>query len=512
MSAEVSASLALALGRGVQAGELAWREVLEVSRRERLAPLAWLRSAPAIRAAAPPNVATAWRNTALSAVSLAEFWSRLSERTVGALQRAGVDAVVLKGLPLAQRLYGNIAARPCADLDLHVPIGQRSVAHEALLLAGWRWRIERAPREGAYDVDCEGRTAILEVHSTLLDDGLVSHLDFAPAGHRPAGTDGSLAASHGDDHLPAFLATHLAKHAMPPLLWFVDFSELWRSLTVEEQHRAWAVARGARAQRYLAWAIRRANDTVAVAGGDPKALQRLGFSSSGRADFHNAARVAALASTPMDALRVAANWLLPKDARCDWSSLVAHVGSRLRKPLRRALGTRRSYKAGAIASPSVPAGHPKILRVDATELCALVCDLTERDAQFTIRARGSSMRPSLESGTQVCLTPRRGRPLMVGSVVLAITAGGTPVLHRIVRTGDGWVQTQGDGNVVADLPLASRSVLAIADAVVVDGIERPIPVPRFRFSRQLARKVVAALGRRRRSLALVEAKSEASGE
>ena len=509
MSLEVSASLALALGYPVPVAALSWTSVFDIARRERLAPLAWIRSASAIRAAAPVAVITAWRNEALSAVSLAEFWSRLTTETVEALHRAGVDAVVLKGLPLAHRLYGDIAARPCSDLDLHVQISQRSAAHQVLVTAGWGWRIGLAPREGAYMIDREGRTAILEVHSTLLDDGLVSHLHFGAAGARSTGSGESALVSHFDDQLPAFLASHLAKHAMPPLLWFVDFAELWRSLTPEEQRRSWARARAARAHRYLGWAIRRATDILAAAAGDSKALRRLGFSDSRRADFHNAMRVAALAATPIDALRVTANWLVPVEARADWKSLVAHFGSRLRKPLRRALGTRRIYNAPVAARPSIHSESVRALRVDGSEFRDLVGDVSARDARFSIRARGGSMRPSMGSGTQVCLTPRQGKPL-IGSVVLAITAEGSSLLHRIVRTGDGWIQTQGDGNIAADLPLTWDSVVAIADAIVVDGTERPIPVFRFGRSRRLGRKFVAALSRRR---GVVAAEAlEASGE
>lgn len=510
MSAEVSAALALALGYPVPVAAFSWTLVFDVARRERLTPLAWIRSASAIRAAAPVAVITAWRNEALSAVSLAEFWSRLTTEAVEALHRAGVEAVVLKGLPLSHRLYGDISARPCSDLDLHVPISQRSAAHQALVNAGWGWRIGLAPREGAYTIDREGRTAILEVHSTLLDDGLVSHLHFGAAGARSTGSEeDSAVVAHFDDQLPAFLASHLAKHAMPPLLWFVDFAELWRSLTPEEQRRSWVRAHAARAHRYLAWAIRRATDMLAAAAGDSKALQRLGFRDSRRADFHNAMRVAALAATPIDALRVAANWLVPVEARANWKSLVAHFRSRLRKPLRRALGTRRFYRAPVAARPSIHSESARALRVDGSEFSALVGDVSARDARFSIRARGSSMRPSVESGTHVCLTPRQGKP-RIGSIVLAMTAEGSSLLHRIVRTGDGWIQTQGDGNIAADLPLAWDSVVAIADAIVVDGIERPIPVFRFGRSWRLARKIVAAVSRRR--AAASDEALEASGE
>src|SRR5687767_12103439 len=50
---------------------------------------------------------------------------------------AGIDAVVLKGLPLASRLYGDFAVRACVDIDLYVSRESRAKADVALARAGW---------------------------------------------------------------------------------------------------------------------------------------------------------------------------------------------------------------------------------------------------------------------------------------------------------------------------------------------------------------------------------------
>jgi hypothetical protein len=63
----------------------------------------------------------------------------------------------------------------------------------------------------------------------------------------------------------------------------------------------------------------------------------------------------------------------------------------------------------------------------------------------------------------------------VGDVVLALLPRGTYVLHRVRRSGRGWVQTQGDANADADTAVPTSSVVAIAEAIVVRGGERPIP-------------------------------------
>jgi hypothetical protein len=57
-----------------------------------------------------------------------------------ALEAAGVEAIPVKGLVIAETLYGDIAARPCADLDVLVRPGQLDAAREALRAIGFRQR------------------------------------------------------------------------------------------------------------------------------------------------------------------------------------------------------------------------------------------------------------------------------------------------------------------------------------------------------------------------------------
>lgn len=495
MSVEVSAMLALALGRPLGARDIAWPAVFEIARKERCAPLAWLRSGSAIRDAAPADIVAAWRAEVMSAVSLADFWQELLEQTLSQLEGSGVDATVLKGLPLSHKLYGNGAARPSSDLDLHVPLPQRAAAHDALLAAGWRWRIGTAPHEAGYIKEHGERAAVLEVHSSLLDDCLVAHLPFRAPGRTRVAVGARAIAAHDDDQLPAYLATHLAKHAMPPMLWFVDFHELWERLDGEARSRAWDAARVARAERYLAWAIDRKADIAAAAGGDSSALQRLGFSQGARSDEHNAARVARLSSTRMDAVRVAAAWLLPGEARKDWREIRRVISHRAALIVRRAVGTRRSYVNLASGDVAVPAPQRSIV-LGAGDFAAIVNELSPRDARLSIRATGTSMRPSLEPGTTIVLAPRSSRAIAVGDVVLAMTRRGSYVLHRVCALGDGWVQTQGDANSRADTPVPLEAVAAIAEAMLVDGAERPIPAARAIRLRRLVRTAVARSLRR----------------
>lgn len=510
MSAEVSAALALALGIPIEGRELSWPLVLRVAQRERCAALAWLRSAAVIRARAPANVVAAWRVEAMSAIDLAEFWQRVLVETLSSLTAEGVQAVVLKGLPLAQRLYGNAAARPCADLDLYVPGPRREAAHRALVAAGWRWRIGVAPGEAGYTTERGRRTVLLEVHSSLLDDPLVAHLPFSPPGARALDLGGVQVAAHDDAQLPAYLATHLAKHAMPPLLWFIDFLELWSALSPAERDAAWAAARVARARRYLAWAVDRSGDIAAAARFEPLALARLGIGERGRADGHSAARVARLAAGASDALRVVTGWLSPTRASGEWAALPLLLADRVRKLAWRTLGTRRSY-ADAEPRPAQVAPSRRAVVFDARDFHAIVDELSRQDARFSIRATGHSMQPSLAPGTLVMLAPRRERSLTVGDVVLARTKRGTYLLHRVRRIGADWVETQGDANMLPDERVPIGAVAAIAEAVVVDGRERGIPAARGIRARRLVAGGVRMFRRKRREVGRASARDSVRG-
>jgi len=59
-------------------------------------------------------------------------------RMVKCLESHGIRAVVLKGPPLASRLYGDVAIRPCKDIDILVPPGELAKAQEVLEKEGYR--------------------------------------------------------------------------------------------------------------------------------------------------------------------------------------------------------------------------------------------------------------------------------------------------------------------------------------------------------------------------------------
>ena len=430
----------------------------------------------------------------MGALDLAVLWEAVLARTLTSLRGAGVEPIVLKGLPLGQKLYGTLAARPSADLDLFIDLERRRAAHRALLDGGWHWRGGEAPFEGGYEAAHAGRNVLLEVHSALLDDALVRHLPFAAPGARAVRIGEIDTMAHDDDQLPAFLAVHLAKHAMPPLLWFVDFGELWEKLAPDDRQRAWVAARAARATRYLDWAVRRSALLIEAAEGSDGALTAIGFRNGERTDIHNALRVAALADSPRDAVAVVAGWAAPADLRANPARLLSRLAERLVKFLRGRLRAARTslMASGGAASVSVDSST-RALTLGARDFGEIARDLAARDCAFWIRATGSSMYPAIPSGAAVRLAPVHGASITAGDVVLADLGGGKIVLHRVKHVRAGVVRLQGDANVRMDRPVMLSDVVAKADVVRLQG--RVMPVPRLTTARAFVRAWTMRIGR-----------------
>jgi len=65
------------------------------------------------------------------------LFRRVAE-AIGALEAAGIETLVTKGVSLALLSYGDVGARPMDDADVLVPIARTREAIEVLTAAGWR--------------------------------------------------------------------------------------------------------------------------------------------------------------------------------------------------------------------------------------------------------------------------------------------------------------------------------------------------------------------------------------
>jgi hypothetical protein len=91
--------------------------------------------------------------------------------------------------------------------------------------------------------------------------------------------------------------------------------------------------------------------------------------------------------------------------------------------------------------------------------------------------------------------PARG--IVRGDVVLALTADGEPVLHRVIAVDGDWLLMRGDAALAPDPPAPLSRVIGVATHVSHLGVERELPrhpprslsVAALKLRRRLARAV-----------------------
>ena len=482
-------SLPTAPPAAVDVAGLPWPLVHTFARRERLVALAWHRQGALVRQAAPPAIADAWRADAAADSGRAIRRTAELGALLDGLEAAGVEPIVLKGLPLSARLYGSVALRPSADIDLFVRADQRAAADVALRGVGWTHLSGESPAEGIYKVERPGTgRQLLEVHSHLADDVLLRHLRPPPPDYEWVEVDGRRMRAHRGDYLPVYLAVQLAKHATSPLLWLVDFETLWSSIDERARRAAESLARESGAARYLAWAVRRAAFLPAARRGERAALEALGVRPDGSVRRgHNALRVAALAATPAAALGVAGSWLWPNDDGRGAEFLIR----RARRAVSAAVGVIRPMRAEApvaTATVGVERSTPAASRtVDGAGLLdAVRTVVTDTGGAMWIRAYGGSMAPAIPHGARIHLVPLGERGPQRGEVVVAAANG--VLVHRVVATWRDRVLLQGDAMARSDRPVPRAALLARVDAVEVGPrVEPMLARPRPPIWRQLRR-------------------------
>jgi Uncharacterised nucleotidyltransferase len=184
-----------------------------------------------------PFLANALRNQLL-AEELARLLSLLGE--------AGIRVVPLKGVALAQSLYGDTSARVCVDIDILVPPANVVQAIDLLLATGYRTEFsdpyfaKLALRHGRhYDVVREDRgiSFLLEVHWILVQHSSKNNeaVDDLWAEARPQSLFGRPAFSLSPEWEFLYLSMHAADHEWRSLKWLVDIHEIVSSGLVDWQ-------------------------------------------------------------------------------------------------------------------------------------------------------------------------------------------------------------------------------------------------------------------------------------
>ena len=460
-TASLHAVLRLALGRPLAPGFVDWPAALILAEQERLLGVVWKRSAAVLRREAPPEVAATWQRRALSIGLMVDRQLEVLAETMEALEGRNVAAVVLKGFPLAQRVYGDVTVRPVLDSDVYVPTEQRSAAADALREMGWRCTAGTAPEEERYERHGGPQTLVLEVHSSALDDPLLDHIHL-PVEQRRVLVAGHWLPAHSGRFVPGFIAAHLAKHHEKPLLWALDFYLLWSSLDVDEQRDATAAAREAGLDRHLMWAIETTANIDACARelsvAEP-ALRRLRENLTASGDVRRMLRLVTLSDTPGAALHVVAGRIWPVAWRRGWREAPEYF-------LRRA--AHWLYRHLVFERPSAT------LTVDehAISLAAADCETRLRASLSTpvwVAPADGSMEPAIPRFARVRVASGDVISVRRGDVVVACDQYGRCSLRRVTWLGNDDVRIKGDARIGGEELVPRAALLGICDIVDVGG-------------------------------------------
>jgi hypothetical protein len=124
--------------RALLSDDVDWGRLIAMSFDEGTQPVLWRQ----IRRAAPELVPIATADHLRQIERAAEFRLLYLERRLGdalaALAGAGISTLLLKGAALSYTVYGSIAERPMADIDLLVDPRRVGDARDILLSAGWK--------------------------------------------------------------------------------------------------------------------------------------------------------------------------------------------------------------------------------------------------------------------------------------------------------------------------------------------------------------------------------------
>jgi hypothetical protein len=191
-----------------------------------------------------PHVPEAVRKKLEAAERLNAIRNRLLARGLETVLRrfveAGIPVIPLKGVALAELLYGDVGLRVCADLDILVPRSAVPSAFRLLLIDGWeqtdRLRVEpsevdflvRSAMEFGFTPPASAFPYLLELHWDIAWRwrGDASMVDDLWADARQKVFWGVEAWALSPEWELLYLAVHAARHRWQGLKWLVDIHEV----------------------------------------------------------------------------------------------------------------------------------------------------------------------------------------------------------------------------------------------------------------------------------------------
>ena len=206
-------------------------------------------------------------------------------RAAAALAARGVPVLVLKGLPLGQRLYGTPFAKSAVDVDLLVPPEAFADAGRVLQGLGWRRSVPDFPATPARTRWCDGVLdehvfvgpgGKLDLHRNLLGNPFLFDPPFAELAGEAVTVDvaGRGLRTLSDAHQLPYLACHGSLHGWERLKWLCDFAMLVRLMGDDAVEQAAARGRDLGLTAAVAPALRLARRALHVPAPPPAADAR----------------------------------------------------------------------------------------------------------------------------------------------------------------------------------------------------------------------------------------------
>jgi hypothetical protein len=159
--------------------DIDWGKLCQLADREYAAPVLWRRMQACGVNGAPVAASDRIRKLARVVHFRMDYVQQRLMESVDALEQAGIECVLLKGVALASTVYWSFTERPMADIDILVPAKRAEEAGRVLLTVGWAaYRGEQPPTNCSEPhhhllplLDARGMDVQLEVHRALLPTG-----------------------------------------------------------------------------------------------------------------------------------------------------------------------------------------------------------------------------------------------------------------------------------------------------------------------------------------------------
>lgn len=184
-----------------------------------------------------------------------------------------IDTIPLKGLTLAQSVYGSLFAREIRDLDLLVTPDSVDAARAILIADGFEWLesyldpradADYRRRKTHFTFHHPVRGVHLELHWGLLRAPDIAAADLAPFWDcsRPADFLGAPMRIFAPEDELFMLLLHGSKHLWSDLIWLCDLAAFLRAHPAIDWRAVYDRADAVRARRFIALGILMASDLL----------------------------------------------------------------------------------------------------------------------------------------------------------------------------------------------------------------------------------------------------------